>query len=162
MVLPAAGAVVGLYSGLAAGLFANLIGLVSGLCLGMPRVLDAFRPASPTRELLKTQLASTAWHLEYALVGVPLAVTALLLARYVRPGPTRDIARRRLRMLGLLVLFALSLYYPLVALSALDVVFGRSKDIAEALSHFPWWAMLLAPMLGGMRSSSNKSPRFQA
>jgi CIC family chloride channel protein len=144
-----AGAVVGLYSGLAAGIFANLIGLVSGLCLGLSRVIDVFRPASATRGLLARQLALTDWHTEYAIVGIPLAAGALLLARGMRPGGPRDLVKQRLRVLALLVLAALSLYYPLVALTALNVVLGRSRDVAQALSAFPWWAMLLAPMVGG-------------
>ena len=41
-VLPFAGAVVGVYSGLAAGVFANLIGLVSGVAFGFRRVVDLF------------------------------------------------------------------------------------------------------------------------
>ena len=149
-VLPVAGAVVGLYSGLAAGLFANLIGLVSGLCLGLPRVVDAFHPGSPSRQLLREQLARTDWHLEYAIVGVPAVVLALALARWMHIGPQEEVARRRLRVLGLLVLAALGMYYPLVGSTALNVVFGRSRDVTEALSHFPWWAMLLAPALGGL------------
>jgi CIC family chloride channel protein len=46
-VLPVAGAVVGLYSGLAAGLFANLIGLVSGVADPSTLLLLPYTPRLP-------------------------------------------------------------------------------------------------------------------
>ncbi|HET9449336.1 MAG TPA: hypothetical protein VFO83_00555, partial [Aggregicoccus sp.] len=79
-VLPFAGAVVGVYSGLAAGIFANLIGLVSGLAFGFPHVLDLLRPQSDTRLFLGEALGGARWHFEYILVALPLAVGALGLA----------------------------------------------------------------------------------
>lgn len=85
-----ADAVVGLYSGLAAGLFANLIALVSGLALGFPRVLNAFLPESGTREALTRAFAEASWHFEYLIVGVPLGMGALVLARLILPGGPRD------------------------------------------------------------------------
>lgn len=148
-VLPVAGAVVGVYSGLAAGIFANLIGLVSGLCFGLPRFIAALNPDSNVFEELQTAFAEANWHLEYAIVGVPVASVALLTARLMSPGGPRDLVKRRLRVLALLTLGALGLYYPLVALSALNAVFGHVHDLAAALERLPWWAQLLAPMLGG-------------
>jgi CIC family chloride channel protein len=147
-VLPVAGAVVGLYSGLAAGLFANLIGLVSGLTFGAAELTQTLRRGQ-LRTLVEA-FSSARWHPEYAFVGVPLALGALALARVIEPGGPRDEVKRRLRLLALLTLGALSLYYPLVALAALNSVFGHSHHLPETLPHLPWWLMLVAPTLGGV------------
>ncbi len=147
-VLPVAGAVVGLYSGLAAGIFSNLIGLVSGLTFGAATLERLLR--QDQFEALVRAFATARWHPEYAYIGVPLATGALLLSRIIEPGEPRDEVKRRLRLLSLLTLGALSLYYPLVALSALNSVFGHTHHLPEALPHLPWWLMLLAPTLGGI------------
>ncbi|ATB43640.1 chloride channel protein [Cystobacter fuscus] len=149
-VLPVAGALVGLYSGLAAGLFANLIGLVSGMALGFPRLLDALDAHSPTRAALREAFAEARWEFEFLVVGIPLGLIALVLSRLIMPGGPRSQVKRRLEVLGLLVLGALSLYYPLVALAATNSVLGHLHDVGREVRHLsPWWVMLL-PMLGGM------------
>ena len=148
-VLPVAGAVVGLYAGLAAGVFTNLIGLVSGGVFGWPQVISVVRPGSETRHALSLALLHARWHPEYLVAGVPLAVAALGLAQLIRPGGARDVARKRLRVLGLLVLGALALDYALVALSAVNSVFGYPGDLLQALSLLPFWARVLVPALGG-------------
>lgn len=148
-VLPVAGAVIGLYAGLAAGIFANLVGFVSGISLAPARVVEAFKPGSLTTRALSAEFGEADWHLEYILVGLPLAAGALVIARLIEPGGDRDEVKRRLRVLALLVLGALALYYPLVGLSVLNAVFGASHHIVTLLASMPWWAMVLAPALGG-------------
>ena len=148
-VLPVAGAVVGLYGGLAAGVFANLIGVVGGVVFGWPQVLDIVRRGSETRAALRESLAHAHWHPEYLVIGVPLALSALALTRLVRAGGARDVARKRLRVLALLVLGALALYYPLVALAAVNAVFGHAGDLLTVLSTLPGWARILVPAAGG-------------
>jgi CIC family chloride channel protein len=147
-VLPVAGAVVGLYSGLAAGIFANLIGLFSGLTFGAAELMHTLRRGQ--LKSLMEAFATARWHPEYAIIGVPVAVAALVLSHVIQPGGPRDEVKRRLRLLSLLALGALSLYYPLVALAALNSVFGHSHNLPETLPHLPWWLMLLAPTLGGL------------
>ncbi|MBF5041962.1 chloride channel protein [Aggregicoccus sp. 17bor-14] len=149
-VLPFAGAVVGVYSGLAAGIFANLIGLVSGMAFGFPHVIDLFRKRSDTRLFLAEALAGAHWHFEYIVVALPLALGGLALARLISPGGPRDVVRRRLRVLALLTLGALALYYPLVALAAVNTVLGRTHNLGAFLKYVPWFLVLLAPTLGGM------------
>lgn len=148
-VLPVAGAVVGLYGGLAAGVFANLIGVVSGVVFGWPQVIDIVRRGSETRAALRDALAHAPWRPEYLVIGVPLALSALGLTRLVRTGGARDVARRRLRVLALLVLGALALYYPLVAMAAVNAVFGHGGDLLAVLPTLPLWARILVPAAGG-------------
>ncbi len=149
-VLPVAGAVVGLYSGLAAGLFSNLIALVRGLAFGVPQVVDALRPDSSTRLEFTEAFAEARWHFEYLIVGVPLGLGALVLARLIEPGGPRDEVKRRLEVLALLVLGALSLYYPLVALTAVNTVLGHGHAMGHRLSEVSPFMVILLPALGGL------------
>ncbi|HYX91567.1 MAG TPA: chloride channel protein [Myxococcaceae bacterium] len=149
-VLPIAGAIVGVYSGLAAGLFANLIALVSGTVFGAARLLAAILPGTGEERTVWKALSEATWRGEYAIVGAPLAIGALLLARMIQPGGPRDEVKRRLRILALLVLGALALYYPLVAVSAVNTVFGHSLDLASSIEQLPIWLKLTAPALGGL------------
>jgi CIC family chloride channel protein len=146
-VLPVAGAVVGVYSGLAAGLFANLIALVSGLSVGFPLLVDLLRTGSETRLRLAEALTGARWHFEFIIVGVPLGLAALGLAYLIEPGDGREVVKRRLEVLALLVLGALSLYYPLVALAAVNSVLGHTH--AGGLGHLSPFLVVLVPALGG-------------
>ncbi|HVE87939.1 MAG TPA: chloride channel protein [Myxococcales bacterium] len=142
-VLPVAGAVVGLYAGLAAGLFANLVGLMGGLFFRLPRAFGAQWDLGGLREAL----LEAPWHTEYAILGAPVAAVALFAAKRIRPGGPRDEVKRRLRVLALLVLGALGLYYPLVAVSALNAAYGMASE-AGPMS-LPFWAVILLPLAGG-------------
>ena len=148
-VLPVAGAVVGLYGGLAAGVFTNLIGVVGGVVFGWPQVIDMVRQGSGTRAALRESLEHAHWHPEYLVIGVPLALSALGLTRLMRAGGARDVTRKRLRVLALLVLGALALYYPLVGMAAVNAVFGHSGDLLAVLPTLPFWARILVPAAGG-------------
>jgi CIC family chloride channel protein len=148
-VLPVAGAVVGLYGGLAAGVFANLIGAVGVIVFGWPQISDVLHRGSATRSALEGAFLHAHWHPEYLVIGVPLALVALGFTRLIRAGGARDLVRRRLRILALLVLGALALYYPLVALAAVNAVFGHGGDVLSVLGTLPPWARILVPALGG-------------
>jgi CIC family chloride channel protein len=148
-VLPVAGAVVGVYSGLAAGLFANLIALVSGLSVGFPLLVDLLRTGSEARVRLAEALTGARWHFEFMIVGVPLGLVALGLSRLIKPGEGREVVKRRLEVLALLVLGALSLYYPLVALAAVNSVFGHAHGAGRGLEHLSPFLVVLVPALGG-------------
>lgn len=148
-VLPVAGAVVGVYAGLAAGLFANLIALVTGVGFSFARLVEVLRPGSGTRLQLAEAFAQARWHVEYLVVGAPLALLALGLARVIQSGGPRDEVKRRLKVLALLVLGALGLYYPLVALAAANTVLGYAHGVGRSLTHLPWLLVVLMPALGG-------------
>jgi len=148
-VLPVAGAVVGLYGGLAAGIFANLIGAVGVIVFGWPQIIDVIRGGSATRSALEGSFLHAHWHPEYLVIGVPLALLALGFTQLISVGGARDLVRRRLRVLALLVLGALALYYPLVALAAVNAVLGHGGDVLAVLGTLPLWARILVPALGG-------------
>nr|WP_224361484.1 chloride channel protein [Hyalangium versicolor] len=148
-VLPVAGAVVGVYSGLAAGLFANLILLVHGLSLGFPLLVDAFRSGTEARLQLTEALMSARWHFEFIIVGIPLGLGALGLARLIEPGEGREVVRRRLEVLALLVLGALSLYYPLVGLAAVNTLLQHARGVGKDIEQLSPFFVVLAPALGG-------------
>lgn len=149
-VLPVAGAVVGLYSGLAAGIFSNLIGVLSGLVFGWQRFLHRFHAGAPVPADVARALRDAPWHTELAIIWVPLALAALGVSRFIAPGGAREVVKSRLRILALLTLAALALYYPLVALAALNSVLGHPQNIGAAVANLPFWAKLLVPSLGGL------------
>lgn len=149
-VLPIAGAVIGLYSGLAAGLFANLIQLVSGVVFGTPRLFELTHGTGGFWTGIRPGMAAARWHLEYAIIGVPLGLVGLLLSKWMRPGGARDQVRQRLRILALLTLGALSLYYPLLAVATLNELLGASQPLLQRLAALPVWMRILGPTLGGL------------
>jgi chloride channel protein, CIC family len=144
-VLPIAGAVIGMYSGLLAGIFGNLITLVSSLTVGM------FAEASqqPFLERLWAAVSKKNWHGEFLLLaGVPAGMT-LWLSQKIREDPSHSLVKTRLRILSLLILGALGLYYPLVGLTVLNLVLRGSHATAEHQANLPAWATLAIPALGG-------------
>jgi len=147
-VLPVAGALVGIYAGLAAGIFTSLIRLVRGFADG-PRTAAILAHLPETFAQLERAFEKADWHPELAVVGIPLALAALGLSRVILPGGPRDQVKRRLRVLALLVLGALSLYYPLLGLATLDDVIGAREGADAMLADLPFWLLLLAPTVGG-------------
>lgn len=153
--LPIAGAIVGIYSGLAAGALANGVGFLTGLALGEGRLWAAATQgpgvlAAPVMQAFR----AASWHPEYAVGGIPLALIALWFSR--GPGETstereeQQLGRRRLRTLGLLLLGAIALYYQLVVLAALNAAFGYHEDLLTAIQEMPFWARILTPAAGGL------------
>src|SRR3954453_23068229 len=66
-VLPVAGAVVGLYSGLAAGIFINLIGVVRGLTFALGQLGERQRTGAHPLTTVWDELAHAQWHPEHAI-----------------------------------------------------------------------------------------------
>ncbi|MFL5321189.1 MAG: chloride channel protein, partial [Myxococcaceae bacterium] len=149
-VLPAAGAVVGLYAGLAAGVFANLIGIMNGMALGLPRLWAKGYGRHHAWAAVIDALEHARWHSEFAIVGLPLVAVALYLSRRIPEGGERTVAKRRFKILAILTVLALGMYYPLLALSAVNAAVGRTYDLIEAFQALPVWAILFAPALGGL------------
>ena len=92
-ILPATGALVGFYAGLAAGLFTALISSIQLLGFGLPRVLKTL--SEPGRHPVRDALARAPWHPEYLVAGALVAAALLSLARLVPSGGTGSDAIER-------------------------------------------------------------------
>ena len=151
-ILPATGALVGIYAGLAAGLFGNLISAFHLLGFGASRLLrlGLDSAGSPGWRTLR----EAPWHPEFMLVGAVLAVGLLTIAQLVPdPGgdPTRAETRTRLRVMAFLILGGLALFYPLVGLAAVNGALGEepTSGLMHLLDETPWALRPLVPALGG-------------
>ncbi|MBS2032613.1 MAG: chloride channel protein [Deltaproteobacteria bacterium] len=155
-ILPATGALVGFYAGLAAGLFSALIGSIQLLGFGLPRVLR--RLSEPEAHPVRDSLARAPWHLEYLVAGSLVALGLLTLARLVPTGGAgadqidRAETRRRLRVIAFMILGGLALFYPVVALSAVNDAFGVTPNggLMGLLDETPWALRPLFAGLGGV------------
>jgi len=155
-ILPATGALVGFYAGLAAGLFSALIGSIQLLGFGLPRLLHVL--SDPDQHPVRQSLARAPWHLEYLVAGAMVAAALLILARLVPVsgvGPNqfeRDETRRRLRVIAFMILGGLALFYPVVALTAVNDAFGVNPigGLMGLLDETPWALRPLFAGLGGV------------
>jgi CIC family chloride channel protein len=154
-ILPVTGALVGIYAGLAAGLFANLIAAIQLFGFGLPRVARRLAgDVHPVRE----SLSRAPWRLEYLVAGTLLAVGLLLLAQLVPAGsggpdaPARAETRTRLRVIASLVLGGLALFYPIVALAAVNEAFGLAPmgGLSGLLAEAPLPLRPLLAAVGGV------------
>src|SRR5258706_10916314 len=114
-------AVVGLYGGIAAGLFATAIRFVQLLLFRGAEVARAV--GSPQWErLFRKQLAAAHWHLEFAaLAGLMLLAAPALSLLGARKAPLFEV--QRMRAVALAAALGLALYYPLLALKTFNGTF---------------------------------------
>jgi CIC family chloride channel protein len=102
--------------------------------------------------------AGTAWHLEYLVVGALVASALLVLARLIptegdgADARARAETRTRLRVMAYLVLGGLALFYPIVALEAVNQAFGvgASSGFLSLMDETPWALRPLVAGLGGV------------
>ncbi len=147
--LPVAGAIVGLYAGLLAGIFANLIGIVGVVVLTLSQPFRILERLGTMVDQAQLELATKNWHVEVGLLAALPALAALLLSRRLPAEGAMVTVKRRLKVLSLMTLGALGLYYPLLVLSVLNHAMGGAHEIAEFLGRFsPAW-VVLTPALGG-------------
>lgn len=155
-ILPATGALVGIYAGLAAGLFANLIAAFQLVGFGFPRVFR--RLGDPAQHPIRDMLSSAPWHTEYLVAGGLLAIALLALARLV-PGGTegpdaqaRAETRTRLRVIAYLILGGIALFYPIVALAAVNSAFGLNpgSGLLSLMDESPRPLRVIVAALGGI------------
>jgi CIC family chloride channel protein len=148
-------AVVGLYGGLAAGLFANFIALFQTVF---------FRPLSLVHALsgqnqawwraFREQLPIAPWHLEYIAIAAIGVAGSQFLAHLVEREHVRlpaVVQPHQIQAIGWLLGLGLLLFYPLLALTtfnrAFDVEHGTFLD---ALMRAPTYWRVLGPAAGGL------------
>ncbi|MCA1825366.1 MAG: chloride channel protein [Myxococcales bacterium] len=145
-------AVVGLYGGIAAGLFAVCIRFVQlFLFRGREVAMTLF---GPEREMwvryFAERLTAARWHLEFAALAALILAAAVVLDRL---GGTRlpVFEARRLRAVALAASLGLALYYPLVLVKTFNGTFHETDGgLYELLANAPRWIWLIAPAIGAL------------
>jgi CIC family chloride channel protein len=143
-------AVVGLYGGIAAGLFATAIGFVQ-LVVFQGREVSYFlfgQEHAAWLRLFGRRLAAAHWHLEFlALAALVLAAAAALGALGKNRLPIFEV--HRLRAVAVAAALGLALYYPLVLLRTFNGIFHENEDgLYELLLRAPRWLWVAGPTVG--------------
>src|SRR4051794_24894147 len=145
-------AVVGLYGGIAAGLFATAIRSVQLVMFRGDEVAFSLFGAGHERwlRLFRVRLSAAHWHLEFvALAGLLLIAAAALEALGRRRLPLFEV--QRIRSVALAAALGLAVYYPLLFLRTFNGTFHEtSGGLYEMLLHTPRWVWVLAPALGAL------------
>jgi len=145
----AVAAVVGLYGGIAAGLFATAIRFVQLILfrgnevartLAMPEWLRLFR----------RQLAAAHWHLEFAALAALIVLAAVVLESLGgRKLPLFEA--HRMRAVALAAALGLALYYPLLVLKTFNGTFTETEGgLYQLLLQAPRWLWVVGPALGAL------------
>src|SRR3954468_13607549 len=146
----AVAAVIGVYAGVAAGLFSNCIRMTQILLFRFPEVAADLRdPAWEARFL--AQLRAAPWRLEFAvLAAIGLAASAALSFRgRGRIVPAFEAAR--IRPVALAGAFGLALYYPLLIIATFNNSFSEAGGgLYGILVETPVWLRVVGPALGGL------------
>src|SRR5215468_3325771 len=145
-------AVIGLYGGIAAGLFAVSIRFVQILLFRGGEVAKAL--FGPEREMwrryLIEQLSDARWHLEFAALAGLILLAAVLLDKF---GGTRlpIFEARRLRAVALAASLGLALYYPLVLIKTFNGTFHEPEGgLFALLGNAPRILWLVGPAVGAL------------
>ncbi len=145
-------AVIGLYGGLAAGLFATAIRSVQLVLFRGPEVADALFGLMHYEwfNLLRERLGRAHWHLEFAaLAALILAAAAALDAMGGKRLPLFEA--KRIRSVALAAVFGLALYYPLLFLRTFNGTFTETEGgLYQLLVQAPRWTWVVAPALGAL------------
>src|SRR5229473_1037623 len=150
-VVMAVAAVVGIYAGIAAGLFAAAIRFVQLVFFRGGEVLAAVLGEDPQwSALLRSRLAAAHWHLEFAALAALLLVAAVALEALAP-----RLEARRLRSVALAGAFGVALYYPLVLLVTFNGAFHETEGggLYLMLLQAPRWTWLVAPTLGALAAA---------
>ncbi len=144
---------VGVYTGLATGLFANFISLFQLLFFRTHALERAVLGLDPLWTLaFRTRLQTAPWHFEYLAIAAVFFALARIegpLARLLRRLPMLE--RRRLGFMAWFVGFGILFYYPLLALATFTRSFGETEGGLLAMLHrAPAILRLIVPLLGGL------------
>ncbi|HEY5676615.1 MAG TPA: hypothetical protein VIR81_07520, partial [Myxococcales bacterium] len=137
----AVAAVVGLYGGIAAGLFATAIRSVQLILFRGNEVADALFGVMHDMwfNLLRERLLAAHWHLEFAITAALILLAAAALdAVGSRRLPLFEV--QRIRSVALAAALGLALYYPLLVLRTFNGTFTQTEGgLYELLTHAPRW-----------------------
>jgi len=142
-------AVIGLYAGIAAGLFSNCIRTTQILLFRFPEVAADLRDHGWQARFF-AHLRAAPWRLEFAvLAALALAASLGLSLRGRRIIPAFEAAR--IRPVALAGAFGLSLYYPLLVVATFNETFAEAQGgLYGILVATPIWLRIAGPALGGL------------
>ncbi|HTO98839.1 MAG TPA: chloride channel protein [Myxococcales bacterium] len=151
-VLMGVAAVVGLYGGLAAGLFATAIRTVQLLMFRGDEVASSLFGQDHTRwlQLFRGRLGAVSWHLEFAALAALLLLAAGALQALGRKRIPLFEARR-MRSVALAAALGLAVYYPLLILRTFNGTFHETAGgLYALLLQAPRWLWVVAPAAGAL------------
>ena len=151
----AVAAVIGVYAGMAAGLFAHSIRFVQLVLfrsgeLWRSLVLD---PEGMWRAQFERRLLAAHWHAEFLATALLLLAGALTVENLTEKRRLRIPLSQahRLRAIGMAGAFGLALYYPLVVLATFNGTFHESESgLYGMLLEAPRWRWVVGPALGAL------------
>jgi len=150
-------AVIGVYAGIAAGLFSQSIRFVQLLLFRSSELWKAFAsPATGWRTLFEQRLLKAHWHVEFlgTAIVVLVAAFAVELLSHTRRIRLPVQQAHRLRAIGMAGAFGLVLYYPLLALATFNGTFHETEGgLYGILLEAPRWKWILAPAFGALAAA---------
>lgn len=146
-------AVIGLYGGIAAGLFTTSIRFVQLLLFRGPEVAGAL--FGPERQMwvryFFERLTAAHWHLEFAALAALILACVAVLEWLGVSHRLPLFEARRLRAVALAAALGLGLYYPLVLLRTFNGTFHKSEGVLlELLENAPRWLWVIGPAVGAL------------
>ncbi|MFL5405303.1 MAG: chloride channel protein [Myxococcales bacterium] len=141
-------AVIGVYAGIAAGLFSNCIRMSQILLFRFPEVAaDLHDRTWETRFF--THLRAAPWRPEFAVIAALGLAFAALLRGQGRIVPAFEAAR--IRPVAVAGAFGLALYYPLLVIATFNDSFSEAGGgLYGILVETPVWLRVVGPALGGL------------
>ena len=147
-------AVIGVYAGIAAGLFAQSIRFVQLVLFRSGELWKALaEPGAGWRNLFAQRLLQANWHLEFLATAVLVLTAAFGVEKLSESRRIRVplLQAQRLRAVGMAGSFGLVLYYPLLLLATFNGTFHQGDSgLYGILLEAPKWKWILAPALGAL------------
>jgi len=147
-------AVIGVYAGIAAGLFAQSIRFVQLVLFRSGELWKALaEPGAGWRNLFEQRLLQAHWHLEFLATAVLVLAAAFGVEKLSESRRIRVplLQAQRLRAVGMAGSFGLVLYYPLLLLATFNGTFHQGDSgLYGILLEAPKWKWILAPALGAL------------
>jgi chloride channel protein, CIC family len=142
-------AVIGVYAGIAAGLFSNCIRTSQILLFRFPEVAADLHDRAWEARFF-AHLRGAPWRLEFAVVAaIGLAASLVLKSGKRRIVPAFEAAR--IRPVAIAGAFGLSLYYPLLVIATFNDSFSEGGEgLYGIIVTAPVWLRVAGPALGGL------------